>query len=97
MIPIMAHEALTLHAAMTAVLVQMGGQSLDCEEIAKLIAQHDLYRRPEDGRPPQGFQVSLRARRYPQLFEGDESGQYRQIRLRLAESAPWRARASRAH
>jgi hypothetical protein len=95
MIPAMPRSALTLHAAMSAVLVQMGGKRLGADEIATLIARHDLYRRPKDGRPPEGFQISLRARRYPQLFEGDESGQFRQIRLRLADKTPWRARASR--
>lgn len=94
MIPAMARDALTLHAAMSAVLVQMGGQCLAADEIATLIARHDLYRRPKDGRPADGFQISLRARRYPQLFEGDESGQFRQIRLRLVETAPWHTRTS---
>jgi hypothetical protein len=89
--PTVAQSHLTLHAAMAAILVEMGGRWLDRDELAALIAEHDLYRRPKDGKPPPSYQLRLRARRYPQLFEGDDS-QWSRIRLRLADPAPWSAR-----
>ena len=69
---------------MAAALADTGTEWLTTDEIANFIAKHDLYRRPKDGQHPEGWQIALRARKYPRLFEDGDS-QFSRIRLRVAK------------
>jgi len=66
----------TMHEAMTLVL-RDHPDGLPAPEIARLIEQHDLYRR-RDGRPAGLGQVHARVHNYPKLFVRDSG----RIRLR---------------
>lgn len=74
-------ERRTLHEAMTIVLRDAGGW-LDREELARRIADQDLYHR-RNGGVADGDQMRLRVRKYPDLFQGSDSRCTR-IRLRPA-------------
>ena len=56
---------------MAAVLIDERAESLTSDEIAELIARHDLYRRQKDGEHAEGWQILRRAARYPALFTVD--------------------------
>ena len=68
----------TLHDVVTEVLREHGGAWVKASQIAREIAERDLWRRPSDGAHPRGSQVSARARQYPSLFQSSDLG----IRLR---------------
>jgi hypothetical protein len=85
----MARHQLKLHAAIAAVLVDAGSRGvpavwLPFEEIARRVADHDLYRRPKDGAYPRSGQVAARVNQYPALFErrGDDPIE---VRLRIRD------------
>jgi len=73
---------LYLHEAIAVVLVGRA-DGLAAEEIAQLIAEHDLYRRPKDGQRPPANQVSARIDDHPELFEIDRSGTLQRVKLKL--------------
>lgn len=87
---------------MAAVLVDSAAEWMSLEELASRIADLDLYRRPKDGEHAEAFQLRLRARQYPQYFEGDDS-KFSRVRMRLDNHPPARPRVgsagpmSRAH
>jgi hypothetical protein len=68
-----------LHEAMVAVLSERGGW-MDRDELAREIADRDLYRQ-RAGTPAPSDQLRLRARKYEHLFEGSDNA-YTRIRLR---------------
>lgn len=49
--------------AMAVVLRDRGWMDLD--DIARELAERDLYRRPKDDQPPPSYQLGMRARNYP--------------------------------
>ena len=59
---------LYLHQAMVQVLEEAGGGWMDRDEVARRIADQDLYRR-KDGSPAPSDQMRLRAHKRPDLFE----------------------------
>lgn len=65
---------LTLHEAMAVVLRDRGWMELD--DVARELAERDLYRRPKDGQPPPSYQLGMRVRKYPHWVErgGSRSG-----------------------
>jgi hypothetical protein len=79
---------LTLHEAMVEVLRAHGGGWMDRDDIAREIAQRDLFRRPSDGRHPPSDQLRLRARKpeYQHLFECSDS-RCSKIRMRRGAAA----------
>ena len=72
------YESMTLHDVVAQVLREHGGGWLKASQIAREIAERDLWRRPSDGEHPRGSQVSARVRQYPALFQSSDLG----IRLR---------------
>ena len=72
------YESVTLHDVVAQVLREHGGGWLKASQIAREIAERDLWRRPSDGEHPRGSQVSARVRQYPALFQSSDLG----IRLR---------------
>src|SRR5215216_6509911 len=82
---------MTLHEAMVEVLRERGGW-MDRDELAREIAERDLYRQRAGG-PAPSDQLRLRARKYDDLFEGDDPA-YTRIRLRTSAGAK-RRRPSR--
>lgn len=75
---------MTLHEAMVEVLREHSGWMYR-DELARSIAERDLYRQRSDG-PAPSDQLRLRARRYSQLFEGSDAA-YTRIRLRQGTPA----------
>lgn len=73
---------LYLHEAIAVVLVGRA-DGLTAAEIAQLIAEHDLYRRPKDGEHPPADQVSARLDDHPELFEIDRSSPPQRAKLKL--------------
>jgi hypothetical protein len=69
---------------MAAALADIDTECLTTDEISSFVSKHDLYGRPKDGQHPGGWQIALRARKYPRLFEGSDS-QFSWIRLRVAK------------
>ena len=69
---------LTLQEAMAVVLRDRGWMDLD--DIARELAERDVYRRPKDGQPPPSYQLGMRARKYPQWVDARGPGGA-QIRL----------------
>lgn len=65
----MANGKRTLHEAMKMVLVGQPGHTATTASISEEIARLDLFRRPKDDQHPEDWQIRLRARRYPSLFE----------------------------
>jgi hypothetical protein len=63
---------LTLHEAMVVVLRECGGV-MHSEDLARVIAERDLYRR-RDGQHPSAHQLRARAGRYPHLLEASDDG-----------------------
>lgn len=59
---------------------------MDRDEMAREIAQRDLFQRPSDGEHPPGDQLRLHARKYQHLFECSDTRCSR-IRLRSGEQA----------
>lgn len=74
------YGASPLHDVLAEVLRGHGDAWVKASAIAREIAEADLWRRPSDGRPPPGSQVSASARQYPDLFQTSDLG----IRLRRA-------------
>jgi hypothetical protein len=70
---------LTLHEAMAVVLRDQDW--MDRDDLARELAERDLYRRPKDGQPPPSYQLGMRVRRYPHWFEarGPSSAQIRLV------------------
>jgi hypothetical protein len=68
----------TLHDVVAQVLREHGRDWLKASQIAREIAERDLWRRPSDGAHPRGSQISARVRQYPSLFQSSDLG----IRLR---------------
>lgn len=68
----------TLHDVVAQVLREHGDAWVKASQIAREIAERDLWRRPKDGAHPRGSQVGARARQYPSLFQSSDLG----IRLR---------------
>jgi hypothetical protein len=62
----------TLHEAMVLGLHEHGGV-MSSEDLARLIAERDLYRRP-DGEHPPPHQLRARAVKYPHLLEAKDDG-----------------------
>lgn len=69
-----------LHSVMTEILLARGNPWLKASELAREIADADLWRRPSDGRHPAASQISARARNrsFVDLFQTSDLG----IRLR---------------
>jgi|SRR5215218_7009160 len=87
---------MTLHEAMVEVLRERGGWMYR-DELAREIAERDLYRQ-RDGGPAPSDQLRLRARKYDHLFEGSDPT-YTRIRLRsgaVAQRRPPRRRSRTA-
>lgn len=76
---------MTLHEAMLEVLRAHGGGWMDRDQIAREIAERDLFRRPSDGAHPPSDQLRLRARKYPHLFDCSDT---RCSRIRLRSGTP---------
>lgn len=77
-----------LHEAIAEVLRSHGGGWMDRDEIAREIAERDLFRRPSDGRHPPSDQIRLRVRSpsYADLFECADPGCDR-VRLRSSRDS----------
>lgn len=84
--------AMTLHDAMALVLREYGGW-MDRDHLARVIAERDLYRQRAGSAAPSD-QLRLRARKYPQMFEGSDSA-FTRIRLRGTSATMPRVRANR--
>lgn len=67
---------------------------MDRDQIAREIAERDLFRRPSDGAHPPSDQLRLRARKYSHLFECSDTRCSR-IRLRSGTSAPEKTSSKR--
>lgn len=61
---------MTLHEAIEQVLTE-NGKTMTYAEIAKAIAEKDLYRRKKDGLHVEAWQIKLRVMNYPTLFRND--------------------------
>jgi hypothetical protein len=79
----------TLHEAMVEALRRSGGGWIGRDQLARVITEEDLWRRPSDGLAPPSDQLRLRARKYSHLFEVSDTAATR-IRLagRAAGSTP---------
>jgi hypothetical protein len=58
---------------------------MDRDQLARELAERDLYRRPKDGQPPPSYQLGMRVRRYPHWFEARGPGG---AQVRLAPGGP---------
>jgi hypothetical protein len=65
---------------MVAVLIDSRAEWLSSDDLARRIAELDLYRRPKDEEHAEPFQIELRARKYPQLFDG-ANHRFERVRL----------------
>jgi antitoxin Phd len=63
----------TLHEAMQVVLSERPNQTATTSELSEEIERRGLYIR-KDGAAARAQQINARARKYPHLFEIDDSG-----------------------
>ncbi len=62
-----------LHDEMAAILAEHGDPWMTASEIARLVNERSLYKKTARAKTPdvQGFQILLRAKNYPAMFERD--------------------------